>query len=247
MIVPTSVNGKVPSAFLAALPGANGDGSPHTADRLAVSSYERLRRDLAAAGHGDLVPSPGWSCYRSLAAQALMRAQGLTTLPPGRSIHGEALGVAAVDFLDMAGSRLSWMRKNAGRYGWTQPAWAVNGLPSIGQKPEPWHWEYTSTQDTQPGPPPAPEKPTTTPQPEDEDMPTLVAIYFDKGSATEPGYGSTGIYNDATGFRETSHGTEARYVLDSYVSAANALGFRIVTRSVDAVGWADAHQLAVTP
>lgn len=144
-IVPSALNGNFPSLFMATMPGSNGDGSPHIADRLAVQSYWRLSQMFRDAGMGWLLPSDGWSCYRTRADQAHMRNLGLTTIPVGQSIHGEAGGKAAVDYagLPFGSARHNWMKVNAGQHGWYQPSWAQVG----GSLPESWHWEYDSRSD----------------------------------------------------------------------------------------------------
>lgn len=159
-IVPTVLNGKYPEWTLAELPGYDGDGGPHIADGFAVRSYNRLRRDFIAAGLGDLLPTPGFSCYRTLSDQAYMRAHGLTTVPVGKSIHGEA---KAVDFqgIPFGSARHNWLKANGGRYGWYQPQWAKQ----TGSLPESWHWEYDYYLDTEPTPPTPPVPPTPTPDP----------------------------------------------------------------------------------
>lgn len=168
-IVPSALNGRFPSAFFSVLPGKDGRGDPHIADRLAVESYWRLSRDFEAARNGLLIPSDGFSCYRTLDDQKYMRLNGYTTIPVGKSIHGEAGGKAAVDFagLPFDSKRHNWMKANAGRYGWEQPAWAQEG----GSLPESWHWEYDSRKDQAPGPKPDPTPtPTPEPVPEEDDM-----------------------------------------------------------------------------
>jgi hypothetical protein len=166
-IVPSSKNGTYSSVLLGQLPGVNGNGTAHMADKLAVDSYNRLRRDMLAAGQGDLIPSSGYSCYRSIAQQRLMLAQNLTKVQPGKSIHGEAGGKAAVDFKDITSGtaglrRHAWLVKNAGRYGWYQPRWAVTGISGV-QAPEPWHWEYDAAMDRRPQPPVKPKPPQPKP------------------------------------------------------------------------------------
>jgi hypothetical protein len=175
MILPTAINGKVPTAALSPMPGVNGNGSPHLTDNLAAQSYARLRRDFTAAGLGDLLPSEGWSCYRSLADQAHMRALGLTTVPVGQSIHGEAIGRAAVDFggVPFGSSRHNWLKAHGSAYGWSQPLWARQS----GSNPESWHWEYDTANDTRPGPPPIVPPVTVPPiSTEDDTMKPVLAL-----------------------------------------------------------------------
>lgn len=165
-IVPTRMNGKYPEGLLSELPGRDGDGTPHRADTLAVASYHRMRRDMAAAIGFDLVPSAGFSCYRTLQDQVYMRSIGATTVGVGKSIHGEAL---AVDFAGLVGfnsAQYRWLAENAHLYGWYQPAWAKKN----GSLPEFWHWEYDYSRDTQPGPPAPPEVPEENDEPNGDEM-----------------------------------------------------------------------------
>lgn len=139
-------NGEAPASALSVMPGYNGDGAPHTAPHVTAQSYERVRAAMQGAGLGDLLPSDGWSCYRTLADQQHMRDLGLTTAAVGTSIHGEWTYGSAVDFQGLGGfgaPRHEWLRHNGDEYGWYQPYWAQVG----GSLPEPWHWEYDSRND----------------------------------------------------------------------------------------------------
>lgn len=143
-------NGRATAGDLSVLPGYNGDGSNHTAPHVTAQSYHRVRAAMGAAGLGDLLPSDGWSCYRDLAAQQIMRDLGLTDAAVGTSIHGEWTYGSAVDFQGLGGfgaSRHNWLRDNGPAYGWRQPSWAAAG----GSLPEPWHWEYDQRDDTHEG------------------------------------------------------------------------------------------------
>ena len=120
-------NGTAPASALSFLPGANGDGSSHTAPHVTANSYARIRSGMQSAGLGDLLPTDGWSCYRDLAAQQIMRDLGLTTAKVGTSIHGEWSYGSAVDFQDLGGfgaPRHEWLKNNGGAHGWYQPYWA---------------------------------------------------------------------------------------------------------------------------
>lgn len=62
---------------------------------------------------------------------------------PGTSIHGWGLaidvGTITGDRLPASSETFTWLVENAGKYGWVNPPWAVEG----GAGPyEPWHWEY---------------------------------------------------------------------------------------------------------
>jgi hypothetical protein len=145
-IAVTSSNGQAPADALSVLPGANGDGTPHTAPHVTAQSYARIRDAMRAANMGDLIPTDGWSCYRDRDAQQHMRDLGLTTIPVGQSIHGEWSIGSAVDFSGLGGfgaPRHDWLRHNGGQYGWYQPGWAQ----IYGSLPEPWHWEYDQRDD----------------------------------------------------------------------------------------------------
>ncbi|MDQ1294753.1 MAG: zinc D-Ala-D-Ala carboxypeptidase [Actinomycetota bacterium] len=127
-------NGRLPSANLCTLwDGENrlrADSAIALA-RLNIAYNRRFGRDL------ELVDS-----YRTLAEQRSVKAsRGDFAARPGTSEHGWGL---AVDLGDGVASATSdtyrWLRRNAGAYGWENPAWARSG----GSGPhEPWHWEYT--------------------------------------------------------------------------------------------------------
>lgn len=80
--------------------------------------------------------------YRSYAAQVSVarRKPGLAARP-GTSEHGWGLAVDLAGGVQNADRRYRWLRENAPRYGWDNPAWARSG----GSGPyEPWHWEFTA-------------------------------------------------------------------------------------------------------
>lgn len=72
---------------------------------------------------------------------------------PGSSNHGWG---RAVDFsngsrvLACSDAAFSWLRENAGRYGWVHPDWAHCGRSTQ----EPWHWEWGGVSNDLPFPPP---------------------------------------------------------------------------------------------
>ncbi|MBP2331130.1 cell wall-associated NlpC family hydrolase [Kibdelosporangium banguiense] len=58
---------------------------------------------------------------------------------PGTSNHGWGLAVDLCGGAQSYGTpEYAWLRANAGRYGWSNPVWA---LPGRGRE-EPWHWEF---------------------------------------------------------------------------------------------------------
>lgn len=117
-------NGKIPASAL----GEVGD-TGHRLWAPAAESLERLRADAARAG----VTIGITDSYRSYEAQVDVAArkglysQGGLAAVPGTSDHGWGM---AVD-LDLDPAAQSWMRQNAGRYGF------VEDTPR-----EPWHWAY---------------------------------------------------------------------------------------------------------
>lgn len=117
-------NGKIPASALAEV-----GGTGHRLWAPAAESLERLRADAARAG----VTIGITDSYRSYEAQVDVAArkglysQGGLAAVPGTSDHGWGM---AVD-LDLDPAAQSWMRQNAGRYGF------VEDTPR-----EPWHWAY---------------------------------------------------------------------------------------------------------
>lgn len=117
-------NGRIPASALAEV-----DGTGHRLWAPAADALERLRADAARAG----VTVGITDSYRSYEAQVDVAArkglysQGGLAAVPGTSDHGWGM---AVD-LDLDDAAQSWMRANAGRYGF------VEDTPR-----EPWHWAY---------------------------------------------------------------------------------------------------------
>jgi LAS superfamily LD-carboxypeptidase LdcB len=126
-------NGRVPLSQLCRLPFAPG---------------HRLRADAAVAlillssayraefGHQMCLTDS----YRSYASQVALAARkpGLAARP-GTSEHGWGLAADLCGGAEGPGTpQHRWLRQNAPRFGWDNPAWARPG----GRRPEPWHWEY---------------------------------------------------------------------------------------------------------
>jgi hypothetical protein len=82
--------------------------------------------------------------YRSYRQQVSVRARkpGLAARP-GTSQHGWGLAVDLAGGVQNADVHYRWLRANAPKFGWDNPAWARSG----GAGPyEPWHWEYVAGQ-----------------------------------------------------------------------------------------------------
>lgn len=117
-------NGQIPASALAEV----GD-TGHRLWAPAAESLEQLRADAARDGV-TIGITDSYRSYESqvdVAARKGLYSQGGLAAVPGTSDHGWGL---AVD-LDLDDSAQSWMRANAGRYGF------VEDTPR-----EPWHWAY---------------------------------------------------------------------------------------------------------
>ncbi|MEJ5945924.1 M15 family metallopeptidase [Pseudokineococcus basanitobsidens] len=119
-------NGKVPEKQLVEIGGA---GSGERLWAPAAAAFDRM----SAAARADGVRLGVNDSYRSytdqvdMAARKGLRSQGGLAAAPGTSSHGWGM---AVD-LQLDGRAQSWMRDNAGRYGFAE---TVPG--------EPWHWGF---------------------------------------------------------------------------------------------------------
>jgi hypothetical protein len=218
----TSSNGEAPASALSTLPGHNGDGAPHTAPHVTAQSYARIRAGMQGAGLGDLLPSDGWSCYRTLADQQHMRDLELTTAAVGTSIHGEWSVGSAVDFTGLGGfgaPRHEWLRHNGGGHGWYQPGWAQAG----GSLPEPWHWEYDSRNDQHAGEEPEEEEDMTPEQANTLDHIAALLEQTPYRSAQQVHYWQVSRHEGAptTFLQDQTDGVSNTYAL---VADANATG-----------------------
>lgn len=117
-------NGKIPASALAPV----GD-TGHRLWAPAADALDRLRADASRAGV-DIGITDSYRSYEAqvdVAARKGLYSQGGLAAKPGTSDHGWGM---AVDLkLDSAGQ--TWMRANAGRYGF------VEDTPR-----EPWHWAF---------------------------------------------------------------------------------------------------------
>ena len=130
-------NGRVPAAEMRELSFAAGE----TLRRDAAAQLERLDVAFRArfGTHLDITDS-----YRSYDSQVAVRAtKGYMAAVPGYSEHGWGVAVDLGGGVESFGTaEYEWLRENAPKFGWDNPAWARSG----GSKPEAWHWEYTPLQ-----------------------------------------------------------------------------------------------------
>lgn len=122
-------NGRIPASLMTEV------ASGHRLESSAAEQWSAMREAAAADG----VNLSLTDSYRSYDAQvAVRRDKGhvVATATPGTSVHGWG---RAVDANVNDPETLAWLRENAGRFGWVNPAWAQRE----GKSYEPWHWEFT--------------------------------------------------------------------------------------------------------
>jgi hypothetical protein len=122
-------NGRIPAEALKAI----GQGS-HRLETSAADAWIAMREAAARDG----VKLSLTDSYRDFDSQVRLRREKghqVATATPGRSVHGWG---RAVDANVNDPRTLAWLRANAGRFGWVNPAWAQKGGKSF----EPWHWEF---------------------------------------------------------------------------------------------------------
>lgn len=121
-------NGRIPLEELTDI------GNGHRLEAKAAAAWQRMVADAAKQG----VNLTLTDSYRDFDAQVAVRknkGHAVATAKPGTSVHGWG---RAVDANVRDPKALGWLRANAPRYGWVNPAWAQKSGKSF----EPWHWEY---------------------------------------------------------------------------------------------------------
>jgi cell wall-associated NlpC family hydrolase len=106
----------------------------------AAAAYRAMSAAFAAAFGSPICITDS---YRAYASQVRLYGQKPTLAAvPGTSNHGWGLAVDLCGGIDHYGTaQYTWMKANAGRYGFLHPDWAE---PGRGRE-EPWHWEYAGT------------------------------------------------------------------------------------------------------
>lgn len=125
-------NGRLNISTLCKLPQ-----SGHRLRADAAVDFARLNAEYKAVFGKDI---PITDSYRTLASQRRLKARKpRLAATPGTSNHGWGLALDLGGNIPARGKEYHWLRKNAPKYGWDNPAWARRG----GSGPyEPWHWEY---------------------------------------------------------------------------------------------------------
>lgn len=136
VVTDPGTNGRVPRSELCAL-----WQRPFEDRADAVVALFALNDEYAAVFGEPICLSSGYRTYEEQAA--LRRTKGAVAAPAGLSNHGWGL---AVDLCSdaYASARGRWLAKNAGAFGWENPAWARKGGSGFY---EPWHWEYVPGRD----------------------------------------------------------------------------------------------------
>ena len=117
-------NGRIPKNAMQSIGVGN-----HRLWGPAADGFTRMRADASAAGV-DIGVTDSYRSYDAqvdVARRKGLYSQGGLAATPGTSDHGWGMSLD----LDLDGRALSWMRANAGRYGF------VEDVPR-----EPWHWTF---------------------------------------------------------------------------------------------------------
>jgi zinc D-Ala-D-Ala carboxypeptidase len=121
-------NGRIPEGALQTIGVGN-----HRLWAPAATAFKHMAADARAAGV-DIGVTDSYRSYDQqvdVARRKGLYSQGGLAATPGTSNHGWGMSLD----LDLNGRALSWMRDNAGRYGF------VEDVPR-----EPWHWTFHGTQ-----------------------------------------------------------------------------------------------------
>ena len=106
----------------------------------AAAAYRAMSAAFAAAFGTPICITDS---YRTYASQVRLYGQKpALAAVPGTSNHGWGLAVDLCGGIERFGTaQYTWMKANAGRFGYLHPDWAE---PGRGRE-EPWHWEYAGT------------------------------------------------------------------------------------------------------
>jgi cell wall-associated NlpC family hydrolase len=106
----------------------------------AAAAYRAMSAAFAAAFGSPICITDS---YRTYSSQVRLYGQKPTLAAvPGTSNHGWGLAVDLCGGIEHYGTApYTWMKANAGRFGFLHPDWAE---PGNGRE-EPWHWEYAGT------------------------------------------------------------------------------------------------------
>ncbi|MDX6287585.1 MAG: peptidoglycan DL-endopeptidase CwlO [Frankiales bacterium] len=131
-------NGRIPESALCPLWGAPG----HRLRADAANGFNKMSRTYAAHFGSPICVTDS---YRSYAEQVrLKEAKPDLAATPGTSNHGWGLATDLCGGIQTDGTATNtWLRQNAGRFGWFHPSW---GDPGGSGPYEPWHWEYAGGQ-----------------------------------------------------------------------------------------------------
>ena len=126
--------------------GGYSDGLIPSSQLCAVIGGGRLRPDAAAAFNAmseayaqafgtNLCVSDSYRSYREQVS--VFRKRPSLAAVPGTSNHGWGLAVdLGCGVQSSRSAQYRWMTRNASRFGWVHPAWALH------DPYEPWHWEF---------------------------------------------------------------------------------------------------------
>lgn len=121
-------NGRIPADKLVEI------SKGHRLEAQAAAAWQRMVADAKKDGV-NLGLTDSYRSYDQQVSVRRRKGHQVATATPGTSVHGWG---RAVDANVNNPKALAWLRANAGRYGWVNPAWAQRK----GKSWEPWHWEH---------------------------------------------------------------------------------------------------------